>query len=379
MTELLIQQNFEIIKNWDGKLDLIDLIKPGKQGSWVKRCLDELNSDIYLRMHPLLLMFAKKGYRHVDVIRIIFNETVENFSNVMKRLLNCMVNLNLINEKYISSDDYESHWYSKSANILFDSEWLKEEVISDGYEGYTNGDTLAIIIGTGGESSHIENIIRDPDNLFKVNLTQLFVFLFFINNGWYRELKLNTYHGSDINRYSYFVKFFKEHINLDLIGVDNEHDMDIRSNIISSKYESLKVDEITLIDVYGCMLRRILENTLENNNLQLRLYETEFENYIWHQFIFPKSSNITYDFDIMKRDNNIIYLNFNDINDNEDDIINFTREFKSEEEKRRIIISFPINQVYHKYLYTLVPFFENEMRMIRPSNLRNDLVTYFYP
>lgn len=407
--ELLIYENFEILKNWNGEEDLFNLIKPSEtnnKDSWINRCLEELNRDIYLRMHPLLLMFAKKGFRHVDVIKLGFSDTSERFSYVMVRLLGCLVGLGMIPEDYGRRLDYENAWYNHSDLESYDSNLLESEIVHGSVNGYTYGNALATLIGSEGEAIYKENFTIRSQNHLQASFTQLFVLFFFIKNHWYRDLRIRLTHGSTIDRYHSFAYFFKNCIDLDLMGLENDFDLNVRADIIFDKYKSFMSNgetckEIVLLDGHGRMLRRILTciiNRISNlknehsdttiDKLQIKIYEVNIANHLWHEYIFPQvGKSITFYSNVMTDDvrndviqnNGIIYLNFSGIGNQEEMIIDFIRKFKTDKEKRSIVVSFCVSRAAHKYLHTLVPFLENEMGMVRPLNKRDDFVTYYFP
>lgn len=385
MNDIELHDNFLLLKEWNGEEDLEDILRENNNGVGIKRCLDELNKDIYLRMHPLLVLFAKKGFRHVEVIRYGFNTSVNKVSKIMFKLLNCLSFFGIVSNNFETSDKN------------YDSDWLKSAIDSKN----TYGDAISVLISSECETTNKDSIIYKSENPSQATTIQLFIFLFFINTYWYREMRYHLTHGSNADKYRFFAYFFRECINLDLMGSDNDDDLDIRARIIFQKYNdftsmSNRCKEIILLDGHGRMFRRILNLIINGmsildtdyplltiDELIINVYDLNFCNHLWHSYFFPHTeyhqSAIHDDvltnkvFNSITNNNGILYLNFSDINIQEEKLKNFIELFKTIEEKKRLVVSFHVN----KYLHSLVPFIEENIGMIRPHSYRHDYVTYY--
>lgn len=382
MLEIELLENFRIIKNWNGVDDLDQSLKKFEYG-FGKKCIEELEKNVLLRQHPLLVMLAKKGFRHVDVIRHGFNDTVASFeNNIMAPLLGCLKGLNL------------------EASEM-DIELLQKNIESEN-EVYTYGDAIATLIATHGQAIK-KKFVFYYQNPSKANFKQLFVLLFFINTPWYREMRFRLTHGMIADRYRFFAYFFKDCINLDLIGPGYYEDFDKRVDLLYQKFGEFTTDDnnfcrqITLMDGHGRFLRLLIEKILLNLNsmnlsyatfdaISFKVYDEDVANNLWHEYIFPETNEkmaindeiLNFETKSETIDNNgIIYLNFSNISkDRLKTLVDYLRSFK-EEENRRVVISFFVSHVVAEVLDEFVQFLEREMKFVALKG-RNDLLTFYH-
>lgn len=406
MYDLELHNNFLRLKEWNGEDDLEDIIHSRNDIFGTKRCIEELNRDVYLRSHPLLVLFAQKGFRHVDIIRYGFNTNVNHLSTVMVKLLKNLTELDIINVDYISENNNNNNIkYSHNNVVQYDCDWLQKP-LNDEHFQQTYGKVISILISSEGETTNEEHLVHNTSNLSSPTTTQLFIFLFFIDTIWYRQMRQGLSTGSIISKYKFFILFFKNCIDLDLFGFDNNYDLDVRADIIYDKYKLFTTNEdsckeIILLDGHGRIFRRILEriinrmselNTshhiLKVSELSFLVYDIDISNHLWHSYFFPHHSNHqtaihgnTIDDDFyysVVADNGIVYLNLSNIEGKEDKLVEFVSLFKTEQEKQRLVLSFPLNKFDNKSLHTVIPFLEEEVGMVRPQNYRNDVLTYYF-
>lgn len=386
MIDTDLYNNFRRLKEWNGDSDIEDLIKYNTTGLGVKRCIEELEKDVYLRVHPILILFAKRGFRHVDVIRYGFSETVDNVSACMSKVISQLRELGLI-ESVEENSNYENLWYSSDKMEEYNLDWLNTNI----NENYTYGNAIT-------------KIIKSEDSKQATNL-QLFVYLFFVTTYWYREVRHHITHGSMIDRYNFFVYFYKQCIDIDMFDVIKlGDDIDLRVELLYQKYDEFNTKEreckeIVMLDGHGCFYRKFLSAVssrvmdskvdyplISVNNLSINVYDIVFRNHLWQSYIMinhDHRENISYRpvlsedvYNSIIENNGVIYLNYVNNNFNEDELKEFVRHFKTPEDKRRLVVSFVLDV---ECLYSLVPFFEGDVGMVKLNSDRNDSITFYLP
>lgn len=315
MFNLEIDLNFSRLKKWNGEGKIQDIFEEAKNGVGSKRCITELEMDKILSNHPLLVIFATKGFRHVDVIRHGFNSTVDSVSKVMEKLMTAV-----------------------------------------------NEPNFDIGVFIGNEEISLRNVIVTC----------------FIMSEWFHEMRFNLTHGSYFEKQNFFSSFFIETIDLSYY---DKFEIDLCANLISQKIIDLKSDNLGIIDRNGSLLCKILNKF--NYPVNIGWFDKNQEVNLWHSLIFPgveyygdMLTNENYELAI--KNNTVIYLNFNEDSFNEDELIQFVRKFAGSGNLQQLVISFSVKDENYKYLYTLIKFFEYDMKMKRLSTHSYDSLTYYH-
>lgn len=379
MSDIILYNNIEILKVWDGKTDLRQILIENRQD--INKTLLELNMYPNLRLHPLFKIFAEKGCSCGMLSSELFLSTPEELDVVVERLVR---NLNHIG--YVNDDTFN---YERMSGIFID----RRSII------YTYSSAISMLINSCGNTYIYENYILYPNDSLKVTTLHFFVLLYFIESDWYKNYRYTLFTAKN-NTERFFIAsgFFKNVLQLDVFGDYNLFNIDLRAKLLFDKYVELDTDGSDNNEVifYESQLKvfvrfieilsdEILKETspyLETrvNNMKLTIVSTNFECSKWQTYILPffnkiQKNNLVSEFYLKVISGAVLYLNLYDNEINIDLLKQFILLFKTNNMiKSRLIISFPL--LSEGYIHEIVPFIENNMSM-KLLDSRVNLLTYY--
>lgn len=330
-SNFLLEDNLKKISLWNGEDNLLDILENNTYIT-IQRV-----PPPKIKLHPVIDLLYEKGFDYVNVLSK-YGLTVKEYENIMDTLLPSLGSFKMIDLPKRRGIDLDPNlsWLQRYENRFEDTNWLLQNTIVD--SRMTNGQVIANIIKSEGASSLNNSDTIGKSNPLQGTFKQIFIFYFFLHKPWYSIMKYNLSHGERFERYEFYSIFFRNHINLDLMGSDHEEDLDERGFLVFNKFlvlfqNRIQCHRFVTLDGHGRLITRVLgnicnyERTLQNedlkrlyrnsvNNLILSVSELDIANQYWHMNTLPTniedelSASFVSIFNYDVEDNAIIYFNF---------------------------------------------------------------------
>jgi len=372
-----IKKNFEIISNWNGTDNLNNFLidNPLKDNIHYTRINTNDKEMInLLKYHPIINKFIDLGFNYDDILKC-YDIEIDEYLSLIKFFIH------FLNQNELNEYNQDLDWLIRKNNSTIS----------------TNGELIAKLIK---KSSHDTGEIKKSLN---GTFRQLLCLHLFFDKQWYKEMKYGLNNGSQFDRYSFFVLFFNDYINLDIMGCDHDLDINERSNIIFNKIINKEniCRRLTLTDGHGRLIKNILDKIINFNyqynpnemqyylefinNLKIRVCELKYDNHIWHENILPVNINNNFktcindnilspnELNGIVEDNGVIYFNFNKLTNQDIELVNVIKIFKDNNLENDVIISFynnDNNSIFNELI---------NLGMIKINDENNDYLTLIFP
>jgi hypothetical protein len=144
-------------------------------------------------------------------------------------------------------------------------------------------------------------------NVLQGSKEHLFVFQYFIDKPWYRQMRQNLTSGSRHEKWRMYLIIFGPRergvgFDFDLLGSGHDDDLEIRADIIAKKIKEFQkkgteIKDIVTIDGHGRLIRRLAEKFIgdnyfidEHKTKNIIVTDVNYCNHMWHEVTLPFGS-----------------------------------------------------------------------------------------